>query len=99
VLEEYKKAFFDRYPSNHPYRTNCYFSNHWPPFRYLFPDDEGRLYVMTYEKGEKPGEFLYDIFNREGVFIGRTKLNNIDNNRPTPVKAKKKPLLSSPCKR
>ena len=45
-----------------------------------------------YEEGEKPGEFLYNIFNREGIFIGRTKLDNMDNNRPTPVKAKKNHL-------
>lgn len=92
VSEEYKKTFFDRYPDNHPYRTNCYFTNNFPPFRYLFPDDEGRLYVMTYEESEKPGEFLYDIFNSEGIFVGRTKLDNVDNNRPTPVRAKNKRL-------
>lgn len=31
---------------------------------------------MTYEKGNNPREFLYDIFNPEGIFIGRTKLSN-----------------------
>ena len=30
---------------------------------------------MTYEKGENPGEYMYDIFNPEGVFIGRKSLN------------------------
>jgi len=46
-----------------------------PPIRFFEVDDENRLFVMTYEKGEKPGEFMYDIFNSEGVFVGRKSLN------------------------
>ncbi len=30
---------------------------------------------MTYEEGENPGEFMFDIFNPDGVFIGRKSLN------------------------
>lgn len=93
VSEEYKQAFFDRYPANHPYRKNCYFTNSWPPFRYLFFDDEGRLFVMTYEEGDNPGEYFYDIFNSGGVFIGRTKLDNMEDNRPTTAKAKNNRLF------
>ena len=55
----------------------------------MFTDDEGRIYVMTYEEGDEPGEFIYDIFNPEGAFIARTKLDNLDErNRITPAKAK-----------
>jgi hypothetical protein len=50
----------------------------WFPEFYLpicdfFPDDEGRLYIMTFEKGENEREFWYDVFNPEGVFINRKK--------------------------
>jgi hypothetical protein len=45
-----------------------------PPFNSFFPDDEGRLFVMTYEPGERKEEFVHDIFNPEGIFIGRIPL-------------------------
>ncbi|MEA2006143.1 MAG: 6-bladed beta-propeller [Acidobacteriota bacterium] len=52
-----------------------YVPNPLPPINFFLSDDEGRLFVMTYEKGENPGEYMYDIFNPEGVFIGRKSLN------------------------
>jgi hypothetical protein len=45
-----------------------------PPFLAFFSDDEGRLFVMTYEKGENPGEYICDIFNPDGVCVGRKSL-------------------------
>jgi len=45
------------------------------PIRFFKVDDDNRLFVMTYEKGKRPGEFMYDIFNPEGVFVGRKNLN------------------------
>jgi hypothetical protein len=54
----------------------AYFPNDWPPFRYLFSDDQGRLYVMTHEReGER--DYWYDIFTKEGVFIDRIQLDNV----------------------
>jgi hypothetical protein len=32
---------------------------------------------MTYEDGESPGEFMYDVFNPDGIFIGRMSLGNL----------------------
>jgi hypothetical protein len=56
--------------------SKVYFPPHLPPFRYLFSDDQGRLYVMTYEReGER--NYSYDIFTSEGVFIGRFELDNV----------------------
>ena len=54
-----------------------YFPVPMPPLNQFFTDDEGRLFVMTYEEGENPNEYLYDIFNSEGVFIAKTSLNLI----------------------
>jgi hypothetical protein len=54
-----------------------YFPAHYPVFqRLFFTDDEGRLFIMTYEKGNAPKEFIYDIFNCEGAFVGRIGLDN-----------------------
>ncbi|MDD8027693.1 MAG: hypothetical protein PHI34_14420 [Acidobacteriota bacterium] len=52
-----------------------YFPNPLPPIAALFADDEGRLFVMTYETGDQPGAFLWDIFSSDGVFIGRKSLD------------------------
>ena len=30
---------------------------------------------MTYEPGENPGEHMFDIFNKDGVFIARMSLD------------------------
>ena len=56
-----------------------FFPDHMPPYQYFFTDDNGRLFVMTYEKGEGPRGFMYDIFDPSGVFIGRTSLDNSGN--------------------
>jgi hypothetical protein len=38
------------------------------------------MFVMSYEKGEKPGEHIYDIFNPEGIFILRKSLKTCLSN-------------------
>jgi len=45
-----------------------------PPFHYFFLDDDGRLYVKTYEAGNNKNEFIHDIFNSDGIFITRVSL-------------------------
>jgi hypothetical protein len=37
-------------------------------------DDDGRLYVKTYEPGENEGEYIHDIFTPDGVLIARKSL-------------------------
>jgi len=41
----------------------------------FFVDDEGRLYVRTFDEGPVKGEYIHDIFNPNGVFIGRIALD------------------------
>lgn len=43
-------------------KLKFWFPKHWTPFCSFFPDDEGRLYVMTNEKGDNPGEYIYGFF-------------------------------------
>jgi hypothetical protein len=52
-----------------------FFKKYWPPYLSFFVDDEGRIYTRTYEEGNAPGEFMYDIFNPEGIFILRKSMN------------------------
>lgn len=41
----------------------------------FFLDDEGRIFVMTYERAENSNGYIYDIFNAQGLFIARKAMN------------------------
>jgi len=77
VTEEIKKAILGPGYGQPGISHNRYFPNPLPPLSFFFVDDEGRIFVMTYESGERPGEYIYDIFNAKGVFIGRRSLEMI----------------------
>lgn len=82
--EDLKKKYIERYGTS----RRIEFPENFPPIQSFFVDDEGRLFVMTYEKGENTGEYVFDIFNSDGVFIQR-KSWNILNNWDMQAKAKK----------
>jgi hypothetical protein len=73
VSEEYKKKKIESTPDI--LKKMTFFPEFFPPYQSFFTDDRGRLFVMTYEEGENPGEFITDIFNNEGAFVGRKSLN------------------------
>ena len=56
------------------WKDKLVFPDKMPPFHYFFLDDKGRLYVKTYEKGDKQNEYMHDIFNSDGVFITRKSI-------------------------
>jgi hypothetical protein len=64
-------------PGNTLYGKKVDISRYWPPFQYIFTDDGGRLFVMTYEKGGSSEKYMYDIFNPDGLFIGKVGLANL----------------------
>jgi hypothetical protein len=66
-------------------KNKIYFPEFYPPFQFFFLDEKGRLYVMTYERGKSPNGFLYDIFNPDGLFIGRIELDNYGNLATSPI--------------
>jgi hypothetical protein len=54
-----------------PFRNKVYFPSGMPPFVSFAADEEGRLFVMTYETTGRPGEFVFDVFNAEGILVLR----------------------------
>ncbi|MCJ7681899.1 MAG: hypothetical protein MUP70_14305, partial [Candidatus Aminicenantes bacterium] len=76
VPEEHKQAFMSQFenPMFDSIRDKIYFPAAMPPFIGFVADEEGCLYVLTYETGERPGENMVDVFNRDGVFVGRRSL-------------------------
>ena len=75
ATEEIKKAILGPGYGQPGISQERYFPKPMPPLSSFFTDDEGRLFVMTYEAGERPGEYLCDIFNADGVFVGRKSLD------------------------
>ena len=72
-----------------PPPAKLYFPEYWPAFYTLFADETGWLFVMTYEISRNPWEFVYDIFNPDGIFIGKMSLDNYRGMyRPFPAKAR-----------
>jgi outer membrane protein assembly factor BamB len=76
VPEDFKTEFMKQFeaPLFEPIRDKIYFPDAMPPYHAFFADDKGRLFVMTYEVGYNPGEFMHDIFDPDGTCIGRTSL-------------------------
>jgi hypothetical protein len=56
-------------------KAKIQFADLAPPLQHFWVDAEGRIYVVTYEQGIRPGEFLVDIFDRGGVFLGKMSVN------------------------
>jgi hypothetical protein len=88
-IDQDDKDKFLKLNQRNPDRDKYYFADYWPAFRYCFADDDDRLFVMTYEKGERPREAVYDVFNSEGVLITRTTLDNVGQYMLLTVRARK----------
>ena len=63
IMEERNKRY-------EPYGEKLWFPKYWLPMGSFFLDDAGRIFVKTFEIGENPDEYIFDIFNPDGVFIG-----------------------------
>jgi hypothetical protein len=75
VTEEIKEEILGPEYRQSESSQNKYFPDPLPPLNQFFTDDEGRVFVMTYEPGPNSGEYIWDIFNPDGVFIARRALN------------------------
>jgi hypothetical protein len=76
VSEEYKKKILKSYADFMPdYAEKIFFPDYWHPFKSFFIDEQDRLFVLTHELGANQGEFLFDIFNKDGVFVARRSIN------------------------
>jgi hypothetical protein len=80
VSEDDKKRALERL--NEFQRQYTYFPENYPPIRSLFPDEQGRLFVVTHEPGDHFGENWVDVFDAEGVLFGRVSWNILHGNTP-----------------
>lgn len=77
-IEITQKEFEERIADHPPELKNDYYSpKHFPPIRFISADDEGRVWVLTFEKTSEGGKHIYDVFDIEGRFILKVVLNAI----------------------
>jgi hypothetical protein len=74
VTEEHKKEMLERLPPDFPFRDRIELPKALPPYRNFFLDEQGRIFVETFEKGKTKGEHLHDIFDAAGNYIARLAL-------------------------
>ena len=75
VTDEIKEAILGPDYRRSGIPQDKYFLDPLPPLNQFFADDKGRIFIMTYEPGQNAGEYIWDIFNPDGVFVGRKALN------------------------
>jgi hypothetical protein len=73
VSDEFKAKILKPLPE--PMHKAAHFADFHTPYQSLVASDDGRLLVMTFEPGDRPGEFLFDVFDKDGAWIGRKSLN------------------------
>ena len=59
---------------NMPPETKLVWNKHHNAFRYLSLDEEGRIFVRTYEKAADGKTYYYDVFDPEGKYIAKIPL-------------------------
>ncbi len=76
VPETHKREFLAQFeaPQFQFIRAKIVFPEAMPPFISIMADDAGRLFVMTYEKGIAEGEWIFDVFDTDGVLALRTSV-------------------------
>lgn len=76
VSDEFKQYVNAQIKDTPPvFKKKIYFPEHFPPFQCIFIDDKDYLYVITFEGGIESGENRVDIFDPEGVLVGKVSLD------------------------
>jgi hypothetical protein len=80
VNAEYKKAIRDKLEGAPDILKNkLVFPDSFPPYSYMFTDDQDNLYVKTYREGVAQKETLFDVFDPEGIFRGTVSFESFVN--------------------
>jgi hypothetical protein len=66
----------EEYENDSASPPNLTFSKYHSAFRRLFADDQGRIFVETWEKTEDDADHFYDVFDQDGKYILKTTLPN-----------------------
>lgn len=72
VSAEFKSRALKPLPE--PMRKAVNFPESHTPFQSLTAADDGKLFVATFEAGDRPGEYIFDVFAEDGGLMGRKSL-------------------------
>ena len=86
ISNEYKTGILNRWEKSplwerYSFKDIYYFPDYFPPYKMFWVDDEERIFVETYEEGERAGESLFYIFNSDGIFISIKSLKEASSRR------------------
>jgi len=87
ITDEDKEEILERMPETGQInlKERIEFPKYYPAFQNFTIDEKGQIFVRTFEKGKKEGEYIIDIFDSEGYFISQMplKLNPVlwENNK------------------
>ena len=71
IPEKYKERIKERYRKAGR-KVKIHFPKHFPAFNDVYIDDEGRLFVQTYERVKDKEQYYYfDVFNPIGKYIAK----------------------------
>ncbi|MFQ5721131.1 MAG: 6-bladed beta-propeller [Candidatus Aminicenantales bacterium] len=72
ITEKDKQEILERIPDvGFNFKDRIEFPKYYPAFQFFTIDEEGRLFVRTFEKGKAEGEYFFDVFDSEGKYIAR----------------------------
>jgi hypothetical protein len=74
--KEKERLLEESVPENSPYRALVEFPNNYPVFLHFTSDEEGRIFVQTYEKTQDGEKDYYDVFDSEGQYIAKIALKS-----------------------
>jgi hypothetical protein len=76
ITEDHKQKFFEeRRVLSTEEKERYEFPENYPAFYYISTDDEGRIFVWTYERDRDYSRY-YDVFDLEGRYIAKITLKN-----------------------
>ncbi len=72
ITDKDKEEILKRIPDvGFNFKDRIEFPKYFPAYQYFTLDEEGRLFVRTFEKGKAEGEYFFDVFDSEGKYIAR----------------------------
>jgi hypothetical protein len=87
LTTETRESLLQGIPENSPLRDPDVLPENLSPIHTIFSDEEGRIYTVTFEKGEQQGEYWCDVFNSDGAFTARISLPVQFSRAPFPIYA------------
>jgi len=76
ITKEDQEEFMARLPAEAAaIKDRIEFPKSFPAYQSFSRDDQGRIFVRTFEKGKKEREYYFDVFDEKGIYIAKIPLD------------------------